>query len=94
MESFAAMVAGRRATAEPAPAEEVVKEKGKGKEDEACLSIQLEEIVVVKNEDIGCPSAARGSNSLGGGAFTSPFIGHCATAAAAGTSTAWWRAAR
>jgi hypothetical protein len=97
MERFAAMVAGRRATAEPAPAEEVVL-KEKGKEDEPYLSIQLEEIVVVKNEDIGCPGATRGSSSLGGGAFTSPLMGHCTTAAAAappaGTSTAWRRAAR
>jgi len=80
MERFAAMVSSRRAAAAPAPAaaaapgpdEEEVKGNAEGRklsaEDEAYLRIQLEEIVVVKNEDVTRLAAARGSSYLGGAA--------------------------
>ncbi|CAN6204330.1 unnamed protein product [Urochloa humidicola] len=71
MERFAAMVSSRRAAADPAPApgEGEAKESGRRKltaADEAYLRIQLEEIVVVKNEDVTRLAAAHGSNHLGG----------------------------
>jgi len=90
MERFAAMVSSRRAAAAPAPAaaaapgpdEEEVKGNAEGRklsaEDEAYLRIQLEEIVVVKNEDVTRLAAARGSSYLGGAASRS-----CAPGAAA-----------
>ena len=72
-----AMVSSRRAAPAPAPGpdEEEVKKNAKGKklmaEDEAYLRIQLEEIVVVKNEDVTRLAAARGSSYLGGAASRS-----------------------
>ncbi|CAN6166802.1 unnamed protein product [Urochloa humidicola] len=76
MERFAAMVSSRRSAADPAPApgEGVAEGNGKRKltaADEAYLRIQLEEIVVVKNEDVTRLAAACGnsnSSSLSGGA--------------------------
>ncbi|XP_062194458.1 uncharacterized protein LOC133897676 [Phragmites australis] len=69
MERFAAMAAGRRAdsASAPAPAEEEGKEKGKEEvANEKYLSIQLEEIVIVKNDDVASLGAAHGSNPFGG----------------------------
>jgi hypothetical protein len=75
-----------------------VKENAKGKkltaEDEAYLRIQLEEIVVVKNEDVTRLAAARGSNYLGGGSSRACAPGAAAAAgpapagSSAGTATA------
>ncbi|PAN12202.1 hypothetical protein PAHAL_2G249100 [Panicum hallii] len=94
MERFAAMVSSRRAapapaaaaSAAPGPDEEEVKENAKGKltaEDEAYLRIQLEEIVVVKNEDVSRLAAAHGSNYLGGATSRACAPGVAAAAAAA-----------
>lgn len=76
MERFAALVTGHRASPVPAPAPATTA-KGKGKkgkvveEGAAYLSIQLEEIVIVKNDDSG-GTAARGLSALVGcGASTS-----------------------
>ena len=82
------MVSSRRAAPAPAPGpdEEEVKKNAKGKkltaEDEAYLRIQLEEIVVVKNEDVTRLAAARGSSYLGGAASRSCAPGAAAAAAA------------
>lgn len=90
------MVSSRRAAADPAPAaapgEEEVKESGKRKltaEDEAYLRIQLEEIVVVKNEDVTRLAAAQGNSNLGGSSARACAPGAAAAAAAPdGSSTA------
>ncbi|KAK3133220.1 hypothetical protein QOZ80_6AG0533860 [Eleusine coracana subsp. coracana] len=112
MERFAAMVASRRTAPAPPPApvgEEVkenkktMKKKGMREENEAYLSIQLEEIVIVKNEEIARPcAAAHGGNALGfrgacNRASTSASMEQCAktpTAPPAGSSTAAAAAAR
>ncbi|PUZ70548.1 hypothetical protein GQ55_2G240800 [Panicum hallii var. hallii] len=97
MERFAAMVSSRRAApapaaaAAPGPDEEEVKENAKGKltaEDEAYLRIQLEEIVVVKNEDVTRLAAAHGSNYLGGATSRAcaPGVAAAAAAGPAGSS--------
>ncbi|CAN6195759.1 unnamed protein product [Urochloa humidicola] len=70
MERFAAMVSSRRAAADPTPAPGEGEAEGNGKRkltaaDEAYLRIQLEEIVVVKNEDVTRLAAACGNSSLG-----------------------------
>ncbi|OEL31305.1 hypothetical protein BAE44_0007675 [Dichanthelium oligosanthes] len=88
MERFAAVVSSRRAAPAPAPGpDEEVKgkgnEKGKGKvtaEDEAYLRIQLEEIVVVKNEDV---TSFAGACAPGEAAAGAPAGSSAATAAAA-----------
>ncbi|CAL5088566.1 unnamed protein product [Urochloa decumbens] len=84
------MVSSRRAAADPAPApgEGEAKESGKRKltaADEAYLRIQLEEIVVVKNEDVTRLAAACGNNHLGGASARSLA---CAPAAAAAPAPA------
>jgi len=76
MERFAAMVTAHRAAPVPAPAPAAkVEAKGKGKrgkvvEDAAYLSTQLEEIVIVKNDDVASLGAARGRSTLTSGAST------------------------
>ena len=100
------MVSSRRAAAAPAPAaaaapgpdEEEVKGNAEGRklsaEDEAYLRIQLEEIVVVKNEDVTRLAAARGGNYLGGASSRACEPGAAAAAgpapavSSAGTATA------
>ena len=85
MERFAAMVIGHRAASVPAPAPAAKGKNGKGKvvEDAAYLSIQLEEIVVVKNDDVASLGAARGRSTLTSGASTSMRQRVAAAAAAA-----------
>ncbi|KAL6655669.1 hypothetical protein ACP70R_006495 [Stipagrostis hirtigluma subsp. patula] len=82
MERFAAMVAARRP-----PAEEDAKENGKElqgaaekEKDAAYLSIRLEEIVIVRNDDVA--SFARGPAS-------SAAVEQCGAAAAAARGRAW-----
>ena len=99
MERFAAMVIGHASVPAPAPAAKGKNGKGKGKvvEDAAYLSIQLEEIVVVKNDDVASLGAARGRSTLTSGASTSmrqrvaaaaaPPSGMSAAAAARGALT-------
>ncbi|CAL5074550.1 unnamed protein product [Urochloa decumbens] len=87
------MVSSRRAAADPAPAtgEGEAKESGKRKltaADEAYLRIQLEEIVVVKNEDVTRLAAACGNNHHLGGASASARSLACAPAAAAAPAPA------
>ncbi|CAD6225126.1 unnamed protein product [Miscanthus lutarioriparius] len=82
MERFAAMVVGHRAAAAPVPAPApAAKGKGKVVEDAAYLSIQLEEIVIVKNDDVASLGAARSRSTLTSGASTS--MGQRVAAAAA-----------
>ena len=73
MERFAAMVIGHRAAAAPVPAPApAAKGKGKVVEDAAYLSIQLEEIVIVKNDDVASLGAARSRSSDIGGVPMKP----------------------
>lgn len=96
MERFAAMVAGRRAAPAPKPAS-AAEEGG-----EAYLRIQLEEIVIVKDDaydalaaaTAAAQSRANGNGQCGGGATpmgtVSTSMENCARAAAAargGSST-------